>query len=160
VRGLRLRPMTEEEFRGYERLAIAAFAADLVRNVKLSPEAATSHAARTFGDALPDGLATRDHWVYVAENEAGRRVGVLWFARKTASAGDIVWLYDVEVDQDVRGQGYGRRLMERLEEEVAALGIGRIELNVFGHNAVALGLYEDLGYVEMSRQMFKELHAS
>ena len=49
--------------------------------------------------------------------------------------------------------------MELLEEEVAALGLGRIELNVFGHNDVARGLYEDMGYVEMSRQLFKELGA-
>ena len=58
----------------------------------------------------------------------------------------------------MRGRGFGRRLMELLREDrAAALGLRRIELNVFGHNEVARRLYEELGYVEMSRQLFKEL---
>jgi len=57
----------------------------------------------------------------------------------------------------MRGRGFGRRLMELLEDRAAALGLRRIELNVFGHNEVARRLYEELGYVEMSRQLFKEL---
>ena len=154
---VRLRPMTAGEYREYYREAVASYADDMVRNVKLSPEAAEARAADTLRDLLPEGLGTRDHWIEVAEDEGGERIGHLWFARRASPIGDIVWLFDIQVVEAARGQGYGRRMMERLEEKVAALGLTRIELNVFGHNDVARGLYEDLGYVEMSRQLFKEL---
>jgi ribosomal protein S18 acetylase RimI-like enzyme len=156
---LHLRPMTAEEYREYHREAVASYADDMVRNVRLSPEAAETRAAATMRDLLPEGLGTLDHWIEVAEDEHGERVGQLWFARRATPAGDIVFLFDIEVVEAERGRGYGRRLMELLEEEVAALGLARIELNVFGHNEVARGLYEDMGYVEMSRQLFKELGA-
>jgi ribosomal protein S18 acetylase RimI-like enzyme len=151
--------MTADEFREYYRRSVASYADDMVRNVRLTPEAAQDRAARTLRDLLPEGLSTPDHRLRVAEHDGGR-VGTLWYARLTTPAGtDIAYLFDIEVDEALRGRGFGRRLMELLEEEVAGLGLGRIELNVFGHNDVARRLYEDLGYLEMSRQLFKELGA-
>lgn len=157
---LHLRPMTADEYRGWYREAVASYADDLRRNVRFSPEAAERNAADALGNLLPDGLATPDHWLMVGEDADGARVGHLWFARRTTPGGEIAYLFDIAVVESARGRGYGRGLMERLEEEVAALGLGRIELNVFGHNEVARRLYEDLGYVEMSRQLFKELGAA
>jgi ribosomal protein S18 acetylase RimI-like enzyme len=159
VTELRLRPMTDDEFRAYHRRSVAAYADDMVRSVKLAPEAAEARSAAVFHELLPLGLGTRDHWIEVAEDEHGERVGVLWFARRATPAGEIAYLFDIEVEEGKRGRGYGRRLMGLLEDRVVALGLGRIELNVFGHNDVARKLYEDLGYVEMSRQLFKELGA-
>ena len=156
---LRLRPMRADEFRVYHRHSVAAYAEHMVRNVKLSPEAAQARSAAVFHDLLPEGLRTRNHRIEVAEDEHGERVGVLWFARRVTPAGDIAYLFDIEVEEAMRGRGHGRRLMELFEQEVGALGLGRIELNVFGHNDVARNLYENLGYVEMSRQLFKELDA-
>jgi RimJ/RimL family protein N-acetyltransferase len=43
------------------------------------------------------------------------------------------------------------------EDEARARGIGRIELNVFGGNAVARRLYLSLGYVERAVLMAKDL---
>ncbi|MGZ5294741.1 MAG: GNAT family N-acetyltransferase [Actinomycetota bacterium] len=151
--------MTADEFRVYHRHSVAAYADNMVRNVRLSPEAAQARSAAVFHDLLPEGLGTRDHWIEVAEDEHAERVAVLWFARRVTPAGDIAYLFDIEVEEAMRGRGHGRRVMELFEQEVGALGLGRIELNVFGHNDVARSLYEDLGYVEMSRQLFKELDA-
>ena len=57
----------------------------------------------------------------------------------------------------MRGNGYGRCLMELVEEQAHSDGIARIELNVYGDNRRARSLYESLGYTEMSRQMYKVL---
>ncbi len=155
---LRLRPMTADEFREYYPHSVAAYAEDMVRNVKLSPEVAHERAVTALQGLLPEALSTPGHRLTVAEDEGGERVGMLWFARLTTPSGtEVAYLFDVEVEETMRGRGLGRRLMELLEEEVAALGLSRIELNVFGHNDVARRLYEDLGYVEISRQLFKEL---
>jgi len=157
VTELRLRPMTADEFRAYRRHSVATYADDMVRDVKLPPQAAQARSVAVLHDVLPQGLGTPDHWIEVAEDEDGEPVGVLWFARRSTPAGDIAYLFDIQVEEAMRGRGFGRRLMELLEDRAAALGLRRIELNVFGHNEVARRLYEELGYVEMSRQLFKEL---
>ena len=69
----------------------------------------------------------------------------------------MLFIYDVEIDEAHRGKGYGRAAMELAEQEANALGIGRIELNVFGGNDVARRLYLSVGYVETSVQMAKDL---
>jgi ribosomal protein S18 acetylase RimI-like enzyme len=47
--------------------------------------------------------------------------------------------------------------MRLAEDEARGRGIDRIELNVFGGNDVARGLYRSLGYVETAAQMRKDL---
>ena len=67
------------------------------------------------------------------------------------------FIYDITIDPDHQGRGYGRATMRLAEDEARSRGIGRIELNVFGGNDVARGLYRSLGYVETSVQMGKDL---
>ncbi len=50
------------------------------------------------------------------------------------------------VHPDFRGQGLGRRLLERCIIHAEASGIGRIELAVYSHNLNAKALYEKLGF--------------
>ena len=77
----------------------------MVRNVKLAPEAAEARSAAVLHDLLPEGLDTRDHWIEVAEDERGERVGHLWFARRATPAGDIAFLFDIEVRRPSAGGG-------------------------------------------------------
>ncbi len=82
---------------------------------------------------------------------------MLWLAERESGGRQVIFIYDVEIDEAHRGKGYGRAAMELAEEQARALGIGRIELNVFGGNEVARKLYLSLGYVETSVQMGKDL---
>jgi RimJ/RimL family protein N-acetyltransferase len=50
-----------------------------------------------------------------------------------------------------RGRGVGRLALRYLEREIAAQGLGRIELGVFAFNLPALALYTKLGYQEFAR---------
>jgi ribosomal protein S18 acetylase RimI-like enzyme len=68
-----------------------------------------------------------------------------------------MYVYNVEVDEIHRGVGLGRAAMLLAEAEALARGIDRIELNVWGGNAVARGLYRSLGYVERAISMAKDL---
>ena len=47
--------------------------------------------------------------------------------------------------------------MLALEDDVRARGLDRIELNVFGGNTVARGLYGSLGYTDTFVSMGKDL---
>lgn len=152
-----LRPMLADEFEAYLAWAIDDYAAELERNGKAVGEAAKVASQASFDSLLPDGLATVGHVLSISTDpEDGQRVGVLWFGPSTDDP-SMAWIYDITVDEDKRGRGWGRATMRAFEGEASARGFARAGLNVYGDNHVARRLYESLGYVETSRQLHKEL---
>lgn len=148
--------MMPAEYAVYLAWAVADHAAELERNGRAAPETAVPQAQASFDSLLPRGLDTPDQVLLIAEDTArGARVGLLWFGPST-DAGHS-WVYDITVEEPVRGQGYGRAIMRACETEARARGYARLGLNVFGDNEVARGLYESLGYREIARQMTKDL---
>lgn len=150
-----IRPMTEADYAAYVPRATEAYAAELSRNNLVSEEEALARSARSFETELPDGIHTPDQRLFIAEDAEGRLVGYLWLARKAET--DTLFIYDIEVITERRGEGFGRRLMELVEVEGRVMGLSRIELNVHADNDVARSLYESAGYREMRRQMVKLL---
>jgi ribosomal protein S18 acetylase RimI-like enzyme len=150
-----LRPMTEADYAAYLPRATEAYAVDLARNNLVSAEEGLARSRRSFETELPDGIHTPDQRLLIAEDGEGRLVGYLWLARKAET--DTLFIYDIEVVAERRGGGFGRSLMEHVEVEGRAMGLGRIELNVHADNEVARSLYEAVGYREMRRQMVKLL---
>ena len=67
-----------------------------------------------------------------------------------------LFIYDIYVDPAWRGRGLGRAAMLLADEEARVRGIRRVELNVFGGNAVARRLYLSLGYVERAVLMAQD----
>ena len=88
----------------------------------------------------------------------GQSVGWLWLALQSprAEAG-VGFIYDITIDEALRGRGYGRTAMQLAEDEARRHGLHALALNVFGQNAIARALYSSLGYAETSVQMRKEL---
>lgn len=150
-----LRPMTEAEYEAYVPHATETYALDLARNNLVSEEEGWARSRRSFDTELPDGIHTADQRLFIAEDVERRLVGYLWIARKPET--DTLFIYDIEVVAERRGEGFGRSLMELVEVEGRAMGLGRIELNVHADNEVARSLYESAGYREMRRQMVKLL---
>ena len=149
--------MLADEFEAYLAWAIDDYAAELERNGKAVGEAAKVASQASFDSLLPDGLATVGHVLSISTDpEDGQRVGVLWFGPSTDDP-SMAWIYDITVDEDKRGRGWGRATMRAFEGEASARGFARAGLNVYGDNHVARRLYESLGYVETSRQLHKEL---
>jgi ribosomal protein S18 acetylase RimI-like enzyme len=56
------------------------------------------------------------------------------------------WLYSLAVDDAVRGQGVGRRLMDAAEAWLAERGAPVVRLLVEGSNAKVAAFYERCGY--------------
>ena len=148
--------MVQAEFDAYRAWAGDEYAEELLRNTGIDAEEARGYADRSFTEAIPHGLTTPGHrFLTAADADTGEHVGMLWIARQQRGATDLIWIFDIWVEEPMRGRGYGRLLMELAEEQAAGLGVDRIELNVYGDNARARHLYESLGYKEMSRQMVK-----
>ena len=131
----------------------------MVRNESLTRERALVQAAEETGALLPEGLATPGHHLLVAEDaDDGRRLGYLWFGPRTRNPDPAVaWLYDIFVEEPERGRGIAGRCWSCSRSRRAPRGHRRVELNVFGDNATARHLYDSVGYVEMARQMGKDL---
>jgi len=154
---LALRPMLPDEFVTYLDRAIDDYAAELERNGKATGEAAQIASRASFDSLLPDGLATLGHTVLVATGPShAERIGVLWFGPSTDDPA-MAWIYDITVDEEKRGRGWGRAIMRAFEGEARMRGFTRAGLNVYGDNHIARRLYESLGYAETARQLHKDL---
>jgi ribosomal protein S18 acetylase RimI-like enzyme len=147
--------MTDEEFEIYSRSSTADYALEVARNTGVGEAHALAEAERITAETLPDGVRTPGQRLMVAEGGGGERVGHLWLAHRPESS--MVFIYDIEVEASLRGQGFGRRMLELVDDEARAMGATKVELNVFADNAVARHLYESAGYREMRRQMVKHL---
>ncbi len=95
--------------------------------------------SRTFGyvwDPKPLNLVLRDDDAVVGGLLAETQLG---------------WMYvsALSVAEHLRGQGYGRALLEAAEIEAAARGCHGVWLNTFSYQAPEF--YQRLGYVEFGR---------
>src|SRR6478736_1775290 len=119
-------------------------------------DSAHEMAAKQFADLLPDGLATPAHHLLIGEVD-GDGVGILWLNIPVEGDPVNAFVYNVEVEADQRGKGYGRGMMVGAESYSREHGADTIKLHVFGENTVARSLYTSLGYVETNVNMAKPL---
>ncbi len=148
--------MTADEFPAFLQAVESGYAHDIEVHGGQTHEAAVEKARVDMAAALPEGLATPGHAIFVVEAD-GMAVGRLWLGERTSGGRRTLFIYEIEVDPESRGHGYGRAAMRLAEDEARARSIDYIELNVFGGNDVARGLYRSMGYAETSVQMRKSL---
>src|SRR5262249_27425349 len=114
-----------------------------------TPEDAQASSAAEHAELLPDGPDTAMQAIWMVDVD-GRNVASIWLSHERPG---LAYVYSVEVRPEFRGRGYGRIAMLGGEEKSRANGDARLGLNVFGHNTVAMRLYDSLGYtvIEQSR---------
>ena len=110
-----LRPLTDEEYAGYRALAVAKTAAELVRGRGMTPEAAQQRAEDGLPQTLADLLAVDGASMSRVLGDGGDPVGWLWLGT-APTAGDGLWVFDMEIDEPHRGQGLGRATMLAAED--------------------------------------------
>lgn len=89
-----------------------------------------------------------DHHCYLVVFDGSRALGFVHaergpFRRNRHSAYVVIGLLE-----EARGRGWGRRLLEAVDQWATERGVSRLELTVMAHNAAAIGLYRRCGYVE------------
>ncbi|MFL6071931.1 MAG: GNAT family N-acetyltransferase [Mycobacteriales bacterium] len=143
------RPMTESEYARFRDRDQDSYERDLVDSGTLDPAGARAKAAADWATSLPHGRHTPGNLLLtlVARVDgAARRVGTLWLAVDRPDPG-VLWVYQVDIEAAHRGRGLGRAAMLLAEREAVRAGQRAVALNVFGHNRVARGLYDSLGYL-------------
>ncbi len=153
---LRLRPMTDEEFAAFRARAVHDYAIDKVAAGEWSQERAQELAEQQTETLLPDGKDTRGMFIVMAEAEAVGPVGYAWLALEGPDV-SCAWVYDISIDEEQRGKGYGRALLNGLEQVAREHGVESIGLNVFAGNEYARRLYERAGFTPSSIHMSKRL---
>jgi len=134
--------MNHEEFRQYISYAIEDYAKDKIASGNWSEDEAIDLSRESFERLLPNGEKTENnHLSSIFHDDI--LVGMIWISQK---APNEVFIYDFVIFEQYQGQGYGKKAMKEAEIIAKQLGMNKIGLNVFGHNKIARGLYEKMGY--------------
>lgn len=68
-----------------------------------------------------------------------------------------LFIWDISVAEDARGQGIGQALLDAADREAQAAGIGEVRLFVLEANTRARRIYEEAGYSNYERFLSKRL---
>lgn len=150
--------MTPEEYAPYREAAVRDFAQEKIRSGDWAEYEAPALAAADHDALLPFGVETPDqHLFTVQDADSGEQVAIFWLALRPLAGRVEGFVYDIEVIEKYRGQGYGRATMLAGIEKARELRADTVGLHVFGHNATAYGLYKSLGFSETHINMSLEL---
>ena len=141
--GLTGRPMTDAEYVDWRAETVRGYAADMAESGSMPPEEAAARAAAQTDQLLPNGVSTANH-TFLCLCAGEEVVATNWIGHHYGPG--VSWVYGVEVHEGFRGKGYGRAAMVLGEQAALDAGDTHLALNVFGHNDVAIGLYNAMGY--------------
>ena len=149
-----LEPMTEDEFAAWLLPTVRGLAEDKVTSGQWAPDEALEMSKTEFTILLPQGASTRGHELYtVRDTASGAGVGMVWINVRPKADKREAYIYDIAIDEEQRGKGYGRATMLAVAERARELGADSVGLHVFGHNTVARELYTSLGFVTTNISM-------
>ena len=148
---IKLQSMSQKRFDYWRERLWVLYRQELI-DAGHTEETAAKNVADTIADTMPDGVLVAGNFVFDLMHD-GERVGVTWLVQN-----DDSWsIYDIEVDESKRGQGFGRQAMKAIEEHVRSESGKTISLSVFGFNKAARSLYESEGYETVRVSMKKTL---
>ena len=135
--GMKIRPLSAEDIPAFIGLV------DALADYEKLPAPDPSARERLARDAMADPPRFR---VLVAEQD-GKVIGCgsYFFTYSTFFARPTLWVEDLFVLPEARGNGAGRALMQALAREAVSNECGRMEWNVLDWNAPAIALYEGIG---------------
>jgi ribosomal protein S18 acetylase RimI-like enzyme len=150
----KLVPIQQEDFKPYLERGIREYADDHVRNGNWSAEEALERSRKEFEQLLPDGVNSRDQFLYsIVDETEGDKIGLLWVQVKDQKA----FIYDFIIDESFRGKGYGKQALLALDEKLKSMDVESVGLHVFGDNITAQELYRKMGYQITGIHMKKTL---
>lgn len=150
--------MTESTYAAFVSRSIKDYAEDHIRDGLWSSATALEESAKEFAKLLPEGIKTPDHYLFTVVDEGTQRpVGMVWYMVRPGPQGKTGFIYDIHMDKDARGQGYGTQTLNTLEQDAKSRGVTSLSLHVFGHNEGAFRLYQRTGYRMTHIMMAKDI---
>jgi ribosomal protein S18 acetylase RimI-like enzyme len=150
---VKLVPMQQDDFEIFLEHGIREYAADHVRNGNWPAEGALERAKKEFERYLPDGLHSKDQYLWSLLDEEGNKIGVLWVQVKDQKA----FIFNFVIDEEFRGKGFGKQALIAMDEKLKSMGVESVALHVFGDNVTAQELYKKMGFEIVGINMRKDL---
>ncbi|KAA0564502.1 GNAT family N-acetyltransferase [Bacillus sp. CH30_1T] len=151
-----LQAMKDHEYTLWFQESIKEYAEEKTKAGNFQKESSLEQAENEFNQLLPNGLESKDHYLFTlidGENQEG--VGALWI--NVQEDGKVAFIYDIKIHGSKRGMGYGKEALKSLDSFAREKDISKISLHVFGHNKVALSLYQNTGFEVTNVLMSKTL---
>jgi len=134
--------MQQEDFEPYLERDIREYAEEHVRNGNWSAEEALERSRKEHQQLLPDGLESRNQYLFSIKDASDQKLGTLWVNIENGRA----FIYDFRIDEAQRGKGYGKQALVALDEKLRSMDVQSVGLHVFGDNVKAQELYKKMGY--------------
>lgn len=153
-----LLPMRAETYESYLESSILSYAKENVLSGRWREEDALEQSRNEFHKLLPQGSDTPDQYLFeIIGNDNLTTVGFIWFAVVLDKGVRLAFVYDLEIKEPYRRQGYASQAFKAIEVLVSDLGLASIGLHVFGQNLGAQALYHQLGYEVTGINMLKRI---
>src|SRR5258708_1393920 len=129
---VKLVPMTASEYADFLATANRRYAQEKVEAGAWPPEDALRLSEESHRQLLPDGVVTKDNYLYsIIDAANGTNVGFLWFAVRREEAAPYIYIYQFEIAEPFRRKGYGTQAFHELEQKAVVLCLMRLALHVF-----------------------------
>lgn len=144
---IKLKKMTEKDFEIYKEWSLKDYANALIESgmeIELDPY---EEAKAQFQEILPDGLRSKDNFLYIAQNESYEDLGIIWYQINPRNH-SLGFICDFTIYEKHRRKGYGTQVLLAIEEDARQHGIQMMRLSVFKYNIPACELYYKCGYIK------------
>lgn len=149
---VKLDSIQQEDFDRFLERGIREYAEDHVRNGNWPAGGALERSKKEFERYLPDGIHSRDQYVWSILDETNNKIGVLWVQVKEGKA----FIFNFIIDETFRGKGFGKQALAAMDEKLKSMDVESVALHVFGDNRTAQELYKKMGFEITGIQMKKQ----
>ena len=139
---VKLEPIEQDDFDRFLEHEVGGYASAHVKNGNWPAEGALERSRKEFERLLPDGIHSKDQYVWSIVDETNHKIGVLWVQVKEQQA----FIYDFVIDETFRGKGFGKQALTAMDEKLKAMNVKSVGLHVFGDNVGAQELYKKMGF--------------
>jgi ribosomal protein S18 acetylase RimI-like enzyme len=153
-----LEPMAADRFLQWREREILEYARDKVEAGVWPEDGAVAASAAEIASLLPDGPDTPGHDIFVGVVD-GAEVGQVWLFTDPEAQVRETFVYEISIDEQHRGKGLGRGLLDAAESWCGDHGVTVVRLNVFAFNTTAISLYESSGFTATNLNMMKRIGA-
>ena len=148
---IKLEPLQEQDFEPFLEREIVGYAKEHVRNGNWPEEGSLERSRNEFAHYLPDGIHTKDQYLWSIIDERENKIGILWVQIKERNA----FIFDFVIDESLRGKGFGKQALAAMDEKLKSMNVESVGLHVFGDNVSAQELYKKMGFEVTGMHMKK-----
>lgn len=153
-----LRLMRPDEFDVFRRRIEADHARNLAFARQISPGVARAMAEERVAIFLPDGLSTKNQFLYsIMLTGESAPIGSVWYRLQDHHGEFHAYLMELVMEEAFRGEGIGSSSLRLVEERARKSGAVSLHVDLFFHNNRGKSLLQELGYLPAELGFSKRL---